>query len=165
MKKTTPCFSLVTGLVLALLLNQCNGAPQVQPAAVDTEPIYRTDIKTYYDPDVIIEWPDPTFPLTITCELRNDAGAVVASQVLTYVVPAHTEYITEPMPIMAPISLTWAPDSPLEPGLYEEWCQAVIDGNFGRSPPGTAYDDRNFYKANEWQAGTCWSVLFMGVGR
>jgi len=162
----TRFFSPGLALALALLLNHCGEIPQIQPAAVGgVKEIHRTDIEMYYDPDVVIEWDEPTFPLTITCELRDDAGEVVASQMLTYTLPTHTGYITEPVPVMDPISLTWALDAPLEPGIYGEWCQYEINSHYGRSDPGTPVDDRQFYEANEWQAGTCWGVLFRGVDK
>jgi len=158
-------FSLAMLICLALLLNQCNETPQVQPMATDEE-IANTTIEVFYDPDTVIVWDEPTFPLTLTCELRRDSdGAVVASQTLTWTVPVHSGYITEPIQMVEPISLTWPLEKPLEPGLYKEFCQGEIDGHYGRSDPGTEYDDRQFYKANEWPAGTCWGVLFRGVAK
>ena len=158
-------FSLAALLCLALLLNQCGEARQVPPVT-ETEPISNTTIEIFYDPDTAIVWDGPTFPLTLTCELRRDSdGAVVASQVLTWTVPVHSGYITEPVPMVEPISLTWTTAEPLEPGLYEEFCRGEVDGYYGRSDPGTEYDDRHYYKANEWRAPSCWGVLFRGVAK
>jgi len=160
-------FSLIMVLVLALLLNQCGAPPQVEQAAKDVGTIHNTDVETYHDPETVIWWYDDTFPFTITCELRNADGMVMATQMITWTLPVYEGPApTEPLTMTEPFSLTWTLPEPLEPGtLYEEWCSSEIDGHHGRSDPGVEYDDRHFYKANEWKAPSCWGSLFRGVAK
>lgn len=81
------------------------------------------------------------YPMTITCQLRDESGDVVADQVMTRTVPTGTELglATEP------VSVTWALELP--PGQYEEWCQVeVLTGVYSFD---TTMDSQNFFKVRD----------------
>jgi len=157
-------FSLVAVL---LLLNQCGGARQVEPSAVDKSgTIYETDIETYYDTDDVHWWHEDTVPLTITCQLRDRNDLVVASQIYTWTLPVYEGPApTEPITIVESIPLWWELGEPLVPGLYEEWCRSELGSYVGHSDPDVPCDADGFCLANAWRAPSCWGLLWRGVDK
>ena len=156
MRRSTPYFSLAMAVCLAVFLNQCAGA--VQPMQVEQQKdIAETTVEIYHDESTVVWWDGDTYPITLTCELRKVGGGVVATQEITWTVPTVDEY--SPEPIVEPISLTWSLAEPLQPGWYEEFCMAEIDGHYGRSD---TERDGNFYEANRWRAPVCYGLFFKG---
>ena len=157
MRESTLCFSLVMAICVAIFLNQCSGATQsMQEQAKD---ISQTTVEIFYDEGTVMWWDGDSYPITLSCKLRDSEGLIVARQEITWTVPTADEY--SPEPIVEPISLTWTLD-PLPPGWYEEFCMAEIDGYYGWSD---TERDGNFYKANKWRAPVCYGLFFLSQGQ
>ena len=151
--KSTLWFSLAMIRIL-VLLNQCiapTPPPEEQQAV---EPISKTIVEVYADESQTIYWPEETYPLTMTCELRQkSSGALQASQIFTWTVPAVEEYT--PGLVVSPAPLTWT--LKLAPGWYKEQCRLEIDG---RHFPGPGEPEKDFYVVNSWRSPWCYSLFF-----
>lgn len=154
MKRIALFLSIVMAACTTAFLNQC-AAQQLN--TTQARGISKTTVEILYDESTTVWWPGDTYPITLICQLRDGGGQIVATQEITWTVTVADEYTSDP--VVQPISLTWSFAEPLEPGWYEEFCMAEVDGHYGRSD---TEQDGNYYKANEWRAPCIYGLFFKG---